>query len=223
MIKSIGKLVIVAGIAYLTIASEMNHIMGLWDMAPPQIGLYVLWVAFKLFLYILWMFLVLAILDFTYQKWKHMEELKMTKEEVKEEHKQTEGDPKVKAKIRSLQMEAARKRMMSKVPEADVVVTNPTHIAVALLYDSEKKRRADGGGQGQGPPGRKNQTNRRGERRPHHGGQTPGPCPLQSGGSGGKHSPGFVPGGGGDPGLRISVEREKGKCPKVQLVPFFSA
>jgi flagellar biosynthetic protein FlhB len=67
-----------------------------------------------------------------------MQDMKMTKEEVKEEFKQTEGDPLVKSRIRSAQREAARKRMMAKVPEADVVVTNPIHLAVALLYDAEQ-------------------------------------------------------------------------------------
>jgi flagellar biosynthetic protein FlhB len=80
--------------------------------------------------------LVVAILDYAYQRWKFLEEQKMTKKEVKDETKQTEGDPMVKSRIRQLQQEAARKRMMAAVPEADVVVTNPTRLAVALKYDN---------------------------------------------------------------------------------------
>ncbi|MEW5728537.1 MAG: flagellar biosynthesis protein FlhB [Pseudomonadota bacterium] len=81
--------------------------------------------------------LVLAAADFVYQKWRHHEKMKMSKQEVKDEHKQQEGDPQVKAKIRSLRVRRARQRMMASVPKADVVVTNPTHFAVALKYDPE--------------------------------------------------------------------------------------
>ncbi len=79
-------------------------------------------------------FFVLAILDYMYQKWDHNEQLKMTKQEVKEEFKQMEGDPQIKGKIKQKQREMAMARMMREVPEADVIVTNPTHFAVALRY-----------------------------------------------------------------------------------------
>ena len=82
--------------------------------------------------------IIVAILDYVYQRWKFLDDQKMTKKEVKDEAKQTEGDPLVKSRIRQLQHEAARKRMMAAVPEADVVVTNPTRLAVALKYDGEK-------------------------------------------------------------------------------------
>ncbi|MEJ5363762.1 MAG: flagellar biosynthesis protein FlhB [Desulfosoma sp.] len=78
--------------------------------------------------------LVLAILDFAYQRWQYIKDLMMTKQEVKEEHKQSEGNPQIKSRIRSIQRTLARQRMMSKVPRATVVVTNPTHYAVALFY-----------------------------------------------------------------------------------------
>jgi flagellar biosynthetic protein FlhB len=78
---------------------------------------------------------VMAVLDFVYTKWQHTQDLKMTKQEVRDEHKQREGDPAVKARIRSVQREMARKRMMEAVPEATVVITNPTHLAIALKYD----------------------------------------------------------------------------------------
>jgi flagellar biosynthetic protein FlhB len=77
---------------------------------------------------------VIAALDFMYQRYKHHEEMKMSKQEVKDEFKQSEGDPQVKQRLRQLRMEKSRKRMMAAVPEADVVVTNPTHFAVALAY-----------------------------------------------------------------------------------------
>jgi len=82
--------------------------------------------------------LVLAAIDYFYQRWQHEQMLKMSKEEIKQETKQAEGDPQWKARIRARQRAIARKRMMADVPTADVVITNPTHFAVALRYDSEK-------------------------------------------------------------------------------------
>jgi len=83
---------------------------------------------------------VIAIADFLYQWWKYEKDLRMTKQEVKDEFKMMEGDPKIKGKIRQKQMQMSAMRMMSKVPEADVVITNPTHFAVALAYDADKQR-----------------------------------------------------------------------------------
>jgi flagellar biosynthetic protein FlhB len=80
----------------------------------------------------------MAVLDYLYQKWEFEQNLKMTKQEVKDEFKQTEGDPLVKSRIRSIQRDMARRRMMEEVPKADVVITNPVHLAVALRYDQEK-------------------------------------------------------------------------------------
>ena len=79
--------------------------------------------------------LVIAIADFAYQKYSHLKKLRMTKQEVKDEYKQMEGDPLVKSRIRQLRVERARRRMMDNVPKADVVIVNPTHYAVALKYD----------------------------------------------------------------------------------------
>ena len=138
MFKSIGKITLIASIAFFTIRGEMDQIIHLGDMSPAQIGYFAVALAFEIFLKTCWALAFLAILDFAFQKWQHMEDMKMTKEEIKEEHRQTEGDPLVKSRIRSLQRDAARRRMMSKVPDADVVVTNPTHLAVALYYDPEQ-------------------------------------------------------------------------------------
>lgn len=80
-------------------------------------------------------FLLLVLLDVPYQLWNHQRQLKMTKQEVKDEAKESEGSPEVKGKIRQMQMQAAQRRMMEAVPSADVIVTNPTHFAVALKYD----------------------------------------------------------------------------------------
>ncbi len=82
--------------------------------------------------------LIIGLIDMVFQKWKHIQDLKMTKQEVKEERKQTEGSPEVKNRIRRLQFEAALRRMTEEIPKADVVVVNPEHVAVALKYDAEQ-------------------------------------------------------------------------------------
>jgi flagellar biosynthetic protein FlhB len=84
-------------------------------------------------------FFVFAVIDFAYQKYSYKKSLRMSKQEIKDEFKQTEGNPEVKAKIRQIQREMAKKRMMSEVPKADVVITNPTHYAVAIRYDKTKE------------------------------------------------------------------------------------
>ena len=86
------------------------------------------------FLLIAGAFALIVVIDVPFQIWEHRRELRMTKEEVREELKETEGNPQIKARIRSLQREVARRRMMAQVPKADVVVTNPTRFAVALQY-----------------------------------------------------------------------------------------
>jgi len=83
-------------------------------------------------------FLVFAAIDFMYQRYSYKKSLRMSKQEIKDEYKQTEGNPEIKAKIRQLQREMAKKRMMSEIPKADVVITNPTHYAVAIRYDKTK-------------------------------------------------------------------------------------
>lgn len=80
---------------------------------------------------------VVAVIDLLYQRTEHMKKMRMTKQELKDEYKQTEGDPHIKARLRQLRQEKARQRMMQAVPEADVVITNPTHYAIALKYDPD--------------------------------------------------------------------------------------
>jgi flagellar biosynthetic protein FlhB len=87
---------------------------------------------------LLLVFTVIAAADLFYTRWKYIHDLRMTKTEVKDEHKQQEGDPMIKGRLRQLRSEKARKRMMSAVPKADVIITNPTHYAVALQYDNRK-------------------------------------------------------------------------------------
>lgn len=136
LFKSLAKLALVGGIAYLTIKGEMDRLPLLVDMAPQGILLYILKLGFKIFIRVSMAMILLAILDYGFQKWQFEQQLKMTKQEVKDEFKRTEGDPLVKSRIKRIQYEIAKRRMMQEVPKADVVVTNPVHLAIALQYDS---------------------------------------------------------------------------------------
>ncbi|MFH1090942.1 MAG: flagellar biosynthesis protein FlhB [Pseudomonadota bacterium] len=138
LFKSLVKIAIIGSIAYLTIRKELINLVPLGDASPEQIWQFMLALAFEIFLKTCWALLVLALLDLAFQKWQHVRDLRMSREEIKEEMKQTEGDPLVKARIRSVQRDTARRRMMAAVPKADVVVTNPSHLAVALLYEVKK-------------------------------------------------------------------------------------
>ncbi len=134
-IKTLLKVGIISVVCYWAIIGQTSSIARLYDNTVAQILLFLLVESFWIFIKVCLIMLLVAILDFAYQKWKFLEDQKMTKKEVKDEAKQTEGDPMVKSRIRQLQHEAARKRMMADVPKADVVVTNPTRLAVALKYD----------------------------------------------------------------------------------------
>jgi flagellar biosynthetic protein FlhB len=92
-------------------------------------------VCFKILLATTVVLVFLAALDYAYQRWEYEKSLRMTKQEIKDEYKNTEGDPMIKARIRRIQRDMARKRMMAEVPKADVIITNPTHLAIAIQYD----------------------------------------------------------------------------------------
>jgi flagellar biosynthetic protein FlhB len=132
--KSVIKLVIISGVAYVVFARYLEQIPGLMQMSIGNILKFIGQVSFQLCLYTCMVLFLMAVLDFSYTKWQHHQDLKMTKQEVQDEHKQREGDPAVKARIRSVQREMARQRMMEAVPEATVVITNPTHLAIAISY-----------------------------------------------------------------------------------------
>ena len=136
LFKSLIKLVIVSGIAYLTVKDEMKTVATLGEMELRSIFAYIFIIFFKIFIRCGMAMIFLALMDYAFQKWEFEKRNKMTKQEVKDEFKRTEGDPLIKSRIKSIQMEMARKRMMQAVPEADVVITNPTHLAAALRYDS---------------------------------------------------------------------------------------
>ncbi len=135
-VKTIVKVGVISMVAYFAIKGELVAISRLYDHSIGFILLFILKISFWIFIKVCLIMLIVAMLDYAYQKWKFLDDQKMTKKEVKDETKQTEGDPMVKSRIRQLQVEAAKKRMMADVPEADVVVTNPTRLAVAIKYDN---------------------------------------------------------------------------------------
>jgi flagellar biosynthetic protein FlhB len=135
-IKSLLKLTIVGGVAFLTVKGEMKNFALLGDMELNLIFVYIFKIFFKIFIRCSLAMIILVIIDYAFQRWEFENRIKMTKQEVKDEFKKSEGDPLIKSRIKSIQMEMARKRMMQDVPDADVVITNPTRLAVALRYDS---------------------------------------------------------------------------------------
>jgi len=138
LVKSILKISVLTYVVFLAVKKEWLNMPSLIDMEVAASVAYIAKVSFSIMLKTVWVLVVIAAIDFAYQKWNFEKGLRMSKEEIKEEMKETEGDPIIKARIKSMQREMARKRMMNDVPKADVVITNPTHIAVAIRYDREK-------------------------------------------------------------------------------------
>ena len=138
MIKSILKIIILIAVIYNIVIDDMVQVVRTMDMDITMSGIFMLDMVMKLVIRICMAFLVIAALDFMYQWWEYERKLKMSKQEVKEEHKQLEGNPEIKNRIRNIQMQRARERMMQSVPGADVVIRNPTHFAVALKYDADR-------------------------------------------------------------------------------------
>jgi flagellar biosynthetic protein FlhB len=136
--KSIIKIVVVGLVAYGALQDVLAETPALVDSDPAGLLGFIGQAGFSVGLRTGLAFLVLAAMDYGYQRFEFEKEMRMSKEEVKEETKSTEGDPQVKSRVRSIQRRIAYRRMMQDVPKADVVVTNPTHLAVALRYDVEK-------------------------------------------------------------------------------------
>ena len=135
--KGLTKIIIVGAVLVVLLWPEFSVIPNITGMSVPQFGALVQGLAIRVLVGVLAVMTIIAALDFLYQKQQHLKQLRMSKQEMKEEYKQTEGDPMVKARLRQIRVERARKRMMAAVPEADVVITNPTHYSVALKYDAE--------------------------------------------------------------------------------------
>ena len=138
LIKAIVKVTIVGSIAYGTVIKDMQSFLPLAGASGHTLMVQVGASVVRLGLRVGLAFFVLAALDYGYQRWEWERSLRMTRKEIEEEQKETEGNPHVKARIRALQRSAARRRMMTEIKTADVVVTNPIHVAIALKYDRGK-------------------------------------------------------------------------------------
>ena len=138
LLKALGKFLVVLSVALLVLSAYQDDLLSIakqpLDLAIMHsveiVGWCALWMACGL--------IIIAAVDVPFQLWSNKQKLMMTKQEVKDEYKDSEGKPEVKSRIRQLQREAAQRRMMQAVPDADVVITNPTHFAVALKYDGDK-------------------------------------------------------------------------------------
>jgi flagellar biosynthetic protein FlhB len=136
--KSIIKILFIGSIAYILVKSDMREFPSLIHQEVGQILAFIARIALKICFFVCLAMVILAILDYIFQRWQYEQDLKMTKQEVKDERKQSYGDPQVKSRIRAVQMELARHRMMEAVPQADVVITNPTLLAIALKFDARE-------------------------------------------------------------------------------------
>lgn len=134
LLKSLFKFIVGGFVMYLVLKNLMNFLPFASSLEVQEITSVTGRILLKAILIIFLIFFIFAVLDYFYQRWSFERSLRMTREEVKQEFKETEGDPIVKSRIKSIQRELARKRMMQEVPKATVVITNPTHLAVALKY-----------------------------------------------------------------------------------------
>ncbi len=137
LIKDVAKLAIIFYVVFAELRDAAGAVVILYDLSLEQAVIYVGDFVINLGIKISAIYLVVGLVDYIYQKMKFKKDLMMSKQEVKDEYKQQEGDPQVKGKIKSKMREVSQRRMMQKLPEADVVITNPTHFACAIKYDKE--------------------------------------------------------------------------------------
>lgn len=138
LLKSIAKIILIMWVVYSTIKNDWVYLMQFYQMPLSQALELIGSIVINMGLRISLVFMIIAFADLIYERWKFKEDIKMTKQEVKDEYKNAEGDPQIKGKIRQKMREASQRRMMQDVPKADVVITNPTHFAVAIRYDAEE-------------------------------------------------------------------------------------
>lgn len=138
LIKSIFKIFVIGYFIYKYIVKEMENIMNLYDLSINEIVKTIGTLSYGIAIRAGGILIIVSVIDYFYQWKEHEKNIKMTKKEIKEEYKQSEGDPQVKSRIKEKQRQIAMRRMMQEVPKADVIITNPTHYAVAIKYDKEK-------------------------------------------------------------------------------------
>jgi flagellar biosynthesis protein FlhB len=138
VVKSLAKVTLVGWIAFSTVMNKFNEALILVDTSTGVALKYIAVTSALILAKVCAILIFIAFIDFLFVRWEMEQKMKMTKQELKEEFKETEGDPHIKAQIRSIQQEMARKRMMAEVPKADVVITNPTHYSVAVRYNAKE-------------------------------------------------------------------------------------
>mgnify|MGYP003385761783 CR=1 FL=1 len=138
LLKSIGKLIVVGTVSYILITPIFNQSENMTGMSNDDLISTTYNLSIHIIFSVFLVFTVIALIDLVYQRFSYFKKMRMTKQEVKDENRQSEGDPHVKGRLRQIRQEKAKKRMMAAVPKADVVITNPTHFAVALKYDPAK-------------------------------------------------------------------------------------
>jgi flagellar biosynthetic protein FlhB len=138
MVKSLAKVLLVGAVAFRAVEAEFAGAVYLIDMPPAETVRYVGRVAALVLAKSCGVLILLGLFDYLFVRYEMEQKMKMTKQEHKEEFKESEGDPHIKGRIRSLQQQMARKRMMAEVPKADVVITNPTHLSIVIAYHRGK-------------------------------------------------------------------------------------
>ena len=138
LVKSLVKLGVIGYIAYATVRGRIPDILQLMHSSPWAVGVSVWHVLFAVWWRVGLAMIVIGLFDFAFQRWQYLQDLRMTRQEAQDELKQLEGDPRIKQRVRRIQRQMAMQRMMADVPEAEVVITNPTAYAVALRYEAAK-------------------------------------------------------------------------------------
>lgn len=138
LLKSIAKVIIISWVAWSSIKSEFNDMMKLMNLEIGPLIMYIINTSLDIAIKICFALLAVSIVDYFFQWRRHEKDIRMSKQEIKEEYKQLEGNPEIKSRIKQKQREISMRRMLQEVPKADVVITNPTHFAVAIKYEPEK-------------------------------------------------------------------------------------
>lgn len=138
LVKSVALISLIAYMAYTVLEKHANELYVLYRITISQSLALLMDIVWELGIKISLVMLAVGFVDFAYQRYKHKQDLKMTKQEVKDEYKNSEGDPQIKSQQKQRMRQASQRRMMASIPEADVVITNPTHFAVALKYDANE-------------------------------------------------------------------------------------
>lgn len=138
LLKNMLKIVLLVAILYVLLKDDMANVIRTMDMPIKTSSVYMFGMVMSMIMRVSLVFAFIALFDYLFQRWDYERKIRMSKQEVKEEYKQTEGNPEIKSRIRDIQKQRARMRMMQAVPNADVIIRNPTHYAIALAYDMDK-------------------------------------------------------------------------------------